>query len=784
MNTDYNLDELDAALSSARHQAASVAGPPMNRAESSSRRTAPSTRRGSLVPPGVTTSASMKGAKAQQQLRQHKLDALNLFNFDLRELARCVLLPNNGGRDSRVSYHEYAVFAPGVGSDSEHEEYRSPSVMSEGEEGLRMFRDAVRNGHGLDDEGNFTANPKGRHLLRGRMRQVIAHRRARRDEIYETSGLAIDGLHLTVEDFESLGLHSGTLPTLQRVTLESSFWDTRRETMYLILSFSSNPQPPYDFLSMAYKVRTKTATALVRRSFDTRWHAEDALDEYERRLDSCRARWSHPLVLPVVLLQVQLFRTEEAVQANNAEVLALEVHVDAVTGTTGKANAEAWRRNNSHHNNSKGVRPLKRFSTNLKGMVEARVGGGGGGGGESAGRNQHSSPPPPPPPPAMDTASFYDPDYVPPQTIHLMKEAHDVLKGAIQLLDTLRWMERALKLIIQAGDELDARLHELRPQQGEPSQQPRDDADEELTEHWHEIRQYLDCTWRLCTSLETDRRMSELRCRAQIDIIYSKMAQEDNNLNARMAVASTRDSSSMKALAVITAIFLPGEYIGTLFGVSMFNWEGGTAGDPAASKDAADDLPHPVIMPSFWIYWAFTIPLTLFIVAGWRAWWVNQDRYFRRHLSTELSNERYWTTDGKPRALETTFAEDFFSGLLHRSGAHSTSNSTILGVPPAQPKTSGSASGASTPHALREDSFRIPGGPLSPPAHLAPGRVLSTRPSGGLAPPLDREKKMMASDSEREDDGAGTGVGRAMRFRRISFSRGSRARRDADASAV
>lgn len=38
-------------------------------------------------------------------------------------------------------------------------------------------------------------------------------------------------------------------------------------------------------------------------------------------------------------------------------------------------------------------------------------------------------------------------------------------------------------------------------------------------------------------------------------------------LNARMAVASTRDSSSMKALAVITAIFLPGEYIGTLFGM-------------------------------------------------------------------------------------------------------------------------------------------------------------------------------------------------------------------------
>lgn len=42
------------------------------------------------------------------------------------------------------------------------------------------------------------------------------------------------------------------------------------------------------------------------------------------------------------------------------------------------------------------------------------------------------------------------------------------------------------------------------------------------------------------------------------------MAQEDNVLNARMAVSSSRDSSSMKALAVITCIFLPGEFIGTI----------------------------------------------------------------------------------------------------------------------------------------------------------------------------------------------------------------------------
>ncbi|KAI1807798.1 hypothetical protein F4811DRAFT_573302 [Daldinia bambusicola] len=751
MNTDYNLDELDMALSEARHQAAAVAGPPSR--SQGSRRTAPSTRRGSLVP-GMSALSSVAYSPGRQHQRT-RLDELNLFNFDLRELARDILLPT--GQETRVSYHEYAVFAPGEGND----ETRSPSIMSEGEDAVRMFRDAVRHGHGLDHEGNFTPMPKGKNLLQGRVRQDL-------EEQHNTNS-TVDGLYLTVDDFESLGLHSGTLPTLQRVTLESSFWDSRRETMYLTLSFSSSPQPPYDFLSMAYKIKSKTTTALIRRSFDTRWHAEDALDEYERRLDSCRARWSHPLILPIVLLQVQLFRTEEAVNANNAEVLELEAHVDAVTGTVGRANSQAWWRNHQGEKNTH-FKPLKRLSTNLKDMVESKVGGGQ--------RSQECSRADTPSP-APEVASYYDPDYVPPQTIHLMKEAHDVLKGAIQLLDTLRWMERALKLIIQAGDELDMRVKELRAHavaRGELKKEEAEEFDDELTVHWHEIRQYLDCTWRLCTSLETDRRMSELRCRAQIDIIYSKMAQEDNNLNARMAVASTRDSSSMKALAVITALFLPGEYIGTLFGVSMFNWETGTAGDPAISEDAPDGWPHPIVMPSFWIYWAFTIPLTLFIVCAWRAWWVNQDRYFRRHLSLDLSDERYWTTDGRPRDLETTFAQDFFSVLSH-SGSGSTSNRTILGKEPGLRSRSTTGTMRVPSFDVNRPQSRAPTMPTSGVSGLGLSKHIAT-PS--LAYTHVGKEKEVTTDSEREGELGDAG---AMRFRQISFARGPRIRRE-DESAV
>jgi len=141
------------------------------------------------------------------------------------------------------------------------------------------------------------------------------------------------------------------------------------------------------------------------------------------------------------------------------------------------------------------------------------------------------------------------------------------------------------------------------------------------------------------------------------------MAQEDNILNARMAVSSSRDSSSMKALAVITAIFLPGEFLGTLFGMSMFDWLGPEAEDDASDDTEGSTIPGVKINrfgENFWYYWATAVPLTIMIPVIRRAWWVNQDRYFRRHLSQELSEERYWTADGKPRQLERSFLWDFF----------------------------------------------------------------------------------------------------------------------------
>ncbi|KAF6790675.1 hypothetical protein CSOJ01_14532 [Colletotrichum sojae] len=595
--------------------------------------------------------------------RYQGLNSSDLFRFDTLALRDDILLID-GRTASKVEYDEYVVFKKdrSIPSGPEPDEEGGDDVSfklnhTEETPGYQMLDLAFRRGWVVDPNGDFTQDPARDPslVLDGRVRRVrrICFRRNKSLDRRE------DGITMTPQDLDALELHPATLQYSRRVTNESRFWSLDQNKLSLILSFSMNPRTPYDFMSLTYNIRTRTSTVLVRQSYHPRQHNLENLDEYDLRMESCRGHWAHPFVTPVVLLQVQFMRTEEAVMENIDHVKSLEWDVSSIAGF------EAFEMERERR--SKLIRRLTFSANNDK-----------------------------------------QPMIAGPQSMAiLMKSAHDVLKESIKLLDTVRWMERVVKLMLQSGDELAQRmsgseintrlndwaareLHEDQRDRDQQDQQQPDDLPtgppsrssastrrrslpaapdplaDPLGNHWHEIRQYLEGLQRMCMGLETDRRMSEARCRAQIDIIYSKMAQEDNVLNARMAVASSRDSSSMKALAVITAIFLPGEFLGTLFGMSMFDWQASgedAAGDasPADSGTSTNPKdPIPVLSHLFWVYWATVIPLTVGILFSWRAWWVSQDRYFRRHLSRELSEERYWTSDGKPRELEHSFWHDFF----------------------------------------------------------------------------------------------------------------------------
>ncbi|KAL1626995.1 hypothetical protein SLS54_002534 [Diplodia seriata] len=100
------------------------------------------------------------------------------------------------------------------------------------------------------------------------------------------------------------------------------------------------------------------------------------------------------------------------------------------------------------------------------------------------------------------------------------------------------------------------------------------------------------------------------RVEVQISGMYTLLGQRDSKLNLamardsrRLASASKRDSSSMKTIAVLTTVFLPGTFIATVFGMDVVDYKPG----------------------QFWIYLAISIPLTVVVLALWAVWmmWVN-----------------------------------------------------------------------------------------------------------------------------------------------------------------
>lgn len=324
-------------------------------------------------------------------------------------------------------------------------------------------------------------------------------------------------MSISAEDLADLELHPATLQYATRVATESRFWSKDRSVLSIILSFSDTPQTPCDFLSMTYDVHSRETTILIRQSWVPRRHRLDDLDEYDHRLESCRDHWAHPLVMPVILLQVDFMRCEEGVAFNTLDVVALEEEVGgtfAFGGTT-----KNGKRSRKH---GKDDQPEQQ-------------------------------------------------QWGPMNMTVLMQKAHTVLRGTIKLLDTIRWMERAVKLLILSGDELNERLggipatlhHQARDLnlggdrfgdfERQPSpvphlnipgmSSPRPSTmggfalSDELEVHWHEIRQYLEGLLRLSMSLETERRMAEARCRAQIDIVSHQPAQSTNKSFAQTITA-------------------------------------------------------------------------------------------------------------------------------------------------------------------------------------------------------------------------------------------------------
>ncbi|KAK4152833.1 hypothetical protein C8A00DRAFT_44176 [Chaetomidium leptoderma] len=106
--------------------------------------------------------------------------------------------------------------------------------------------------------------------------------------------------------------------------------------------------------------------------------------------------------------------------------------------------------------------------------------------------------------------------------------------------------------------------------------------------------------------------------------LYNIIAQKESKLGLqmageqrRLAHAAKRDSTSMKILSLLGAIFLPATYLASVFGMAFFDFipdSNDATSPPSPSSDPSSNSGGwSPVSPQLWIYFVITIPLTLAI---------------------------------------------------------------------------------------------------------------------------------------------------------------------------
>ncbi|KAK6531885.1 hypothetical protein TWF694_003050 [Orbilia ellipsospora] len=92
----------------------------------------------------------------------------------------------------------------------------------------------------------------------------------------------------------------------------------------------------------------------------------------------------------------------------------------------------------------------------------------------------------------------------------------------------------------------------------------------------------------------------------------SMQQRHQNEISLAQSHAVAADASAMKTIAIIGALFLPATFVSAIFSMSFFsNGGGGSNGPSSDMSDPNSGSQGWSVLPQFWIYWAFAIPLTI-----------------------------------------------------------------------------------------------------------------------------------------------------------------------------
>jgi hypothetical protein len=97
---------------------------------------------------------------------------------------------------------------------------------------------------------------------------------------------------------------------------------------------------------------------------------------------------------------------------------------------------------------------------------------------------------------------------------------------------------------------------------------------------------------------------------------YQGIGQHVSHVLVENSLNNRRDAAAMKTVTLLTAAFIPGTFIATIFSLRFFNYQTST----------------PTISKHFWIYWAVMIPLSGLVVAFWYVWERIKEKDNHQHL--------------------------------------------------------------------------------------------------------------------------------------------------------
>ncbi|KAB8360875.1 hypothetical protein FH972_024609 [Carpinus fangiana] len=183
------------------------------------------------------------------------------------------------------------------------------------------------------------------------------------------------------------------------------------------------------------------------------------------------------------------------------------------------------------------------------------------------------------------------------------RELHSILPQFIFMLSVCSYMQRYANFLLNAEKQITqfATKSPLSPEN-------------------HELRSALEYMLTLVENLTSTFKMCQERTTSQINLLFNVVSQQDgyvnrltNGLNIAIARSTKQDSISVSTFTFITAFFLPGSFIATIFSMTMFDWhlDASSAGTSSASY----------VSNRFWIYWVIVVPLTIATLLGWYIWY-------------------------------------------------------------------------------------------------------------------------------------------------------------------